>query len=97
VTKGVIIRVRITPRSSRDAIDDVDEQGALRIRVTAPPAEGAANAAVVRSLAKVLGVPRGAVSIVSGARGRHKRIRIEGADVAVLRAHWPDLVIGSDG
>ena len=58
--------MRVTPRSSRDAIEGVDEAGELRVRVTAPPADGAANAAVARLLAKELGVPKGAVTIAAG-------------------------------
>ena len=85
------IAVRVTPRSSRDAIEGVDETGELRVRVTAPPAGGAANAAVIKLLAKTLGVPKGAVSIVAGAGSRHKRVSVEGVGVAELRERWPRL------
>jgi hypothetical protein len=91
VSAAVVIAVRVTPRSSRDAIEGVDEAGELRVRVTAPPADGAANAAVVKLLAKTLGVPKGAVTLASGATSRHKRLRIDGVAVAELRQRWPSV------
>jgi len=50
----------------------------LRARVTAPPVDGKANAALERLVANALGVPKSAVSVVSGARGREKTLAIEG-------------------
>lgn len=89
MSASVVMAVRVTPRSGRDAIEGVDEHGAVRVRVTAAPADGAANKAVITLLAKALGVPRGAVSIVSGTTSRHKRLRIEGLDTRVVHASWP--------
>ncbi len=72
------IRVRLTPRAARDEI--VGWQGdVLRVRVTAPPAEGKANAALERLLAGAVGVPKSAVRVVSGTRAREKTVAIEGA------------------
>lgn len=93
MSPAAVVAVRVTPRSSRTAIEGVDATGELRVRVTAPPADGAANAAVVKLLAKDLGVPKGAVSLVSGASSRHKRVRLEGVDVAELRGRWPGLSV----
>jgi hypothetical protein len=93
VSTAIIIAVRVTPRSSRDAIEDADHAGELRVRVTAAPADGAANKAVIGLLAKSLGVPRSAVSLVSGAAGRHKRLRIEGPDMATVLARWPGVSV----
>ncbi len=89
MSDSAVARFRVTPRSSRDAIEGADEVGEIRIRVTAPPADGAANKAVLRLVAKTLRVPRGAVTLVSGASSRHKRLRIEGVDAASVRARWP--------
>jgi uncharacterized protein (TIGR00251 family) len=91
------LRVRLTPRSGRDRIDgwapDAEGGRVLRARVAAPPAEGAANAALIALLAKSLGVPKSAVAIVSGATSRLKIVEIEG-DAAVLNerldAAFPD-------
>ncbi len=71
------IRVRLTPRSARNVITGWRD-GLLRVRVTAPPVDGKANAALERLVAKALGVRKGAVSVVSGARGREKTVAIEG-------------------
>lgn len=86
-----MVAVRVTPRAGRDEVGTVDEAGALRVRVTAPPADGAANQAVVRLLSQTLGVPKGAVRIASGAAGRHKRLRVEGVGRSALLARWPGL------
>ena len=88
-----MVAVRVTPRSSRDAIEGANTAGELRVRVTAAPTEGAANAALTRLLAQELGVPKGAVSVVLGATSRHKRLAIERVDPAELRERWPGVDI----
>lgn len=65
--------VRVTPRSSRDAVDGFDDTGVLRVRVTAPPSDGAANVAVVKLLARALDLPPRDVVLVAGAAARLKR------------------------
>lgn len=87
------IAVRVTPRSGRDAIEDVDASGELRVRVTAPPADGAANAAVAKLLARTLGLPKGAVRLASGSTSRHKRFQVEGVGLAELERRWPGLSV----
>jgi uncharacterized protein YggU (UPF0235/DUF167 family) len=72
-----ILRVRVMPRSSRDAVEGVRD-GALLVRLTAPPVEGAANDGVRRVLAKVLDVAPSALRIVIGATGRNKRLAVAG-------------------
>lgn len=71
------IRVRLTPRAARDEIVGWKE-GSLRIRVSAPPVEGKANAALEKLLAKALDVPKVAVGIVSGSHSRDKMVVIDG-------------------
>ena len=71
------IRVRLTPRAARDAIAGWQD-GVLRVRVTAPPVEGRANAALERLLAGALGLPKTAVRVVSGAQSRDKTVAVEG-------------------
>jgi len=71
------IVVRLTPRSSRDAVLGV-ESGVYRIKVTAPPVDGRANKALIAFLSKALRVPKRAISIVSGETSREKRLRIQG-------------------
>jgi uncharacterized protein len=66
------IAVRVTARASRDAVEGFDALGALHVRVTAAPADGAANAAVAKLLAKALALPSRDVVLVSGAASRDK-------------------------
>ena len=64
------------PRASRSEVVG-EHNGALRVRIAAPPVDGAANDELIRTLAKTFRVPRSAVSIIGGQNGRHKRVRIE--------------------
>jgi len=83
---AVRIPVRAQPRASRSEVAG-EHGGALRVRLAAPPVEGAANDELVRLLARVLGVPRSAVRVVAGQRGRTKVVEVEGVDAAAaLRA-----------
>jgi uncharacterized protein len=82
---AVRVTVRVQPRSSRAAIEG-EHAGAWRVRVKAPPVEGAANVAVCALLSGALELPRGAVRIVSGASGRNKVVEIEGLSAAEVRA-----------
>lgn len=82
---GVIVTVRVTPRARREGItgttEIADAQGpaaALAVRVAAPPVDGAANAAIVRVLARACHLPAFAFEIVSGGSGRLKRILVRG-------------------
>lgn len=78
------LAVRVTPRSTRDAVEGFDAEGTLRVRVTAAPADGAANAAVARLLAKALGLPSRDVVLVSGTTARQKLFDVS-LDVAEIR------------
>jgi uncharacterized protein (TIGR00251 family) len=81
---GVRLRVRVKPRSSRDGLAG-EQQGALVVRLQAPPVEGAANEALVRVLARALGTPRSGVRIVRGDTARLKLVEIAGLPLAVVR------------
>jgi uncharacterized protein len=75
----VVVDVHVQPRSGRTAV--VGRHGAaLKLRVAAPPADGRANDATCALLARTLGVKDAAVSLVSGASSRTKRVRIDGVD-----------------
>ena len=75
-----VLAIRVTPRSSKPGIGgwrkDADGREELEVRVAAAPADGAANAAVVRLLAVALGIPRSQVSLVAGHASRHKRVAL---------------------
>ncbi|GGA91041.1 UPF0235 protein [Brucella endophytica] len=84
---GVTLFVRLTPKSSKDAVEGVGEQSDgrryLNARVRAVPEDGKANKALVKLLAKTLDVAGAGVAVVAGATSRLKQIKIEG-DPAVL-------------
>nr|MBC7244786.1 YggU family protein [Chloroflexota bacterium] len=73
--QGVIVAVHVVPRSPRDEIAGT-YGNALRIRLKAPPVEGAANAALLAFMAQVLDIPRRQVKILSGQTSRHKLLVI---------------------
>lgn len=77
VEGGLLIDVRVQPRSSREQVDG-EVEGRLRVRLSAPPVDDAANDALTRLMARWLGVARGAVSLVAGHKAREKRVRISG-------------------
>ncbi|HUF11601.1 MAG TPA: DUF167 family protein [Longimicrobiales bacterium] len=88
-SEGTRVRVRVQPRASRTELAGAYGD-AVRIRLAAPPVDGAANEELIRFIAKRVGVPRSAVSIVSGESGRDKLVRIDGAlPDAVRRALLP--------
>jgi uncharacterized protein (TIGR00251 family) len=83
-TEGVELTVRVIPRARRTEISG-ERDGALVVRVAAPPVEGAANEALVAFFSAALRVPRRAIQILSGERGRQKRIAIAGVTVEAVR------------
>ncbi|MBS0123882.1 DUF167 domain-containing protein [Thetidibacter halocola] len=73
---GATLAVRVTPRAARNAIQR--EGDTLRVTVTTVPENGKANTAVIRMLAKSLGVPKSRLTLIRGETGRDKVFRIEG-------------------
>ena len=86
---GLELRVRVTPRSGRDAVDGIetlsDGKRVLKVRVRAVPEDGAANEGVRRLLAKTLRLPASAVSLEAGATARLKTFLIAGDARAIAR------------
>jgi uncharacterized protein len=82
---GVRIAVRVQPRAPRSMVAGVHD-GALRVRLAAPPVDGAANDELVRLLAGWLGVARRDVSIVGGMASRSKLVEVRGVSVEVVRS-----------
>jgi uncharacterized protein (TIGR00251 family) len=78
---AVTLSIRIQPRASKNEII-AREGGALKIRLTAPPVDGAANEALVRFLADRVSVPKSQIEIISGHTSRDKIIRIHGTSEA---------------
>jgi len=74
---GVLLAVKLQPRASSNEIGEA-LGNELRIRVTAPPVDAAANDALVRLLAKALDCPRGSVELLRGQTSRHKTVKLHG-------------------
>lgn len=74
---GARIAVRVTPRGGRNALT-LDEAGAIHVRVTVPPEDGKANAAVRKLLARALGIAPSRLTLIGGATSREKLFRVEG-------------------
>ncbi len=80
---GICLDVQVQPRSSRDQI--VGEQdGRLKIKLTAPPVEGEANQALINFLARWLDLPKRNISLLKGESSRHKLVSITGLNAAEL-------------
>jgi uncharacterized protein len=80
-----LLRVRVQPRASRSEIVGWRADGALSVRVAAPPVQGKANAALAALLAGALDVRPSTVTVERGARGRDKLVRITGLTPAEVR------------
>jgi uncharacterized protein (TIGR00251 family) len=81
--RALTFAVRVVPRASFSEIVG-EHDGALRVRIAAPPVEGAANRELVKVLARSFELPQNAVEIISGANSKTKTVRIRGADAAQL-------------
>jgi uncharacterized protein (TIGR00251 family) len=82
---GVLITVKVVPRSSRSAIAGT-RGDALLVHLNAPPVDGAANAELIAVIADVLDVPRRAVSITLGERARRKTVHVRGVSPDEVRS-----------
>ena len=81
---GVRIETRVTPRGSQNSIEGVRD-GRLLVRVTAPPVDDAANAAVVATVSRALDVPKRDITIVAGNHSRLKSLAVSGVSVDEVR------------
>jgi uncharacterized protein (TIGR00251 family) len=80
---GALIAVKVIARASKSAVTGIRD-GALLVRITAPPVDGAANAELVDLVAGALGVPRRAITITSGATSRRKTLHVAGMTAAAV-------------
>ena len=82
---GVLITVRVVPRSGRSGLAGTRD-GAVLVRLNAAPVDGAANAELIELIADAVGVPKRAVSITSGVRSRNKIVQVIGVSEDHVRA-----------
>jgi len=80
---GAYLQIKLQPRASEDEIGE-PMGNELRVKVTAPPVDAAANEALVRLLAQTIGCPRSAVQLVRGHTSRHKLVFIAGLDAGFV-------------
>ncbi len=85
MTQLVRINVYVQPRASKTAIAGMHD-GCIKVRLAAPPVDGAANAALIEFIAERLGIAKSRVRLVSGASSRRKVLEIEGTDQATVAA-----------
>jgi uncharacterized protein (TIGR00251 family) len=81
----LIFKVRVVPRASRSELVG-EHDGALRVRIAAPPVDGAANDELVRLLAQAFGVPRSAIDITGGHAAKLKTVCVTGGRAALLKS-----------
>jgi hypothetical protein len=82
---GVCLSIKVQPRASKDEIGDM-AGGELKVRVTAPPVDSAANEALLRLLAQTLDCPRSAIHLLRGHASRHKQVLVRGMTVEAVAA-----------
>ncbi|HET6490554.1 MAG TPA: DUF167 domain-containing protein [Syntrophales bacterium] len=88
---GVQFAVRVIPGASKNEVAGIQE-GALKIKLTAPPVEGKANKACVDFLARLLGMRRSALAIVSGGKSRKKTVTVDGIGRSELELRLKDIL-----
>lgn len=79
-SSNIYIHIHVQPRASKNEIVGIHGDS-LKIRLTSPPVEGAANSLLVEFMAKKLGIPKSKIEIVSGEKSRHKTLKIEGVSM----------------
>jgi len=77
--EAALLSVHVVPSAARNEVVAVEGE-TLKVRVTAPPLKGKANEALIKVLAKTLGLPKNQLEIVSGRRARRKMVRVQGID-----------------
>lgn len=85
---GAVLSVVVTPRSGRTGFDRI-EGDAVRVKLAAPPVDGAANTALIKFLADRLDLPRSAITMLSGETSRRKRLLLRGIAPDEVRAALP--------
>ena len=90
---GAALAIKVQPKSARNEIAAVMDDGTVKIRLTAPPVDGKANKALIKFLSKLLDVPQSDINIVAGAKGRKKLVSIMNMDTESIHAKIADQLI----
>lgn len=90
VADGVIIRIHLQPRASKTEICGI-QGDELKVRVTSPPVDDAANRLCIEFFARSFKLPRSAVTIISGHKSRHKRVLVSGVSLHDISNHLTTL------
>ena len=77
--KGILVHIHVQPRAAKNAFAGIHD-GAVKLRITAPPVDGKANALIIEILAKMFHVSKSAVTLASGQQSRRKRFRVAGIE-----------------
>ena len=85
INGDLIFAARVVPKSSKSEIVG-EHGGALKVKLNAPPINGAANAELIKLLAKVFGVPQTSVEIVAGHASKSKKVKIVGGEIGILQS-----------
>jgi len=83
---GAALAIRVIPGASRNEIAEILDDGTIRIRLTAPPVEGRANAALIDFLSKILDIPKSKIDIIAGHSRRDKLVSILDVDAETIQA-----------
>ena len=92
---SLLLRLHVQPRAAHDQVAGLQGE-TLKLRLTSPPVDGKANKAVIATLARLLEVPKSALTLRSALHSRSKTVRIENADEAQLRARLQTLLAAAD-
>lgn len=92
---GIVVKIYVQPKSSRNQVSGI-YRGALKLKITSPPVDGAANKMCIRFFAKQLGVAKSRLEIVSGRTGRMKRllVKADAAEIPVIQQKIDSLLSG---
>ena len=84
--EGLLVRLHVQPRAKRSEISGI-HNGALKLKVTAPPVDDAANRAVIEYFASLLGVSKSSIQITSGMKSREKTLHIKSISLPTFLSH----------
>ena len=90
--KGAAITVKVIPRARKTEVAGLMADGTIKIRVAAPPVDGAANQALIEFLAQLLGLPKGQIEIIGGSTSEHKLISLVGISPEAVNAAFQRLL-----